>query len=631
MRPALLFVTLVSGALGQEQSPLGQEDSCPAPPVPEPITITELPLPPVTTSSCTPELNSRGTGCIGQGKYGAGFQTGNFLSDSNHIVALVTYTGAPPAPDPASIYEGEQIVLIKTDGTVFPNGDPWKCLTCGVSSENALGISNTSDYPNAFNDNKRVLYGTNILDCGKHDLTSPACTPETTHIYPIRWQVTADGSNHGGEIRELRINPDDVHLGFSSFSTEGGYLSQYGYFSRLSFNPAPITGEPLVPRYDLENTTRLFSPDNTPPLSVVGDELILNPLSNVVGELRGFSGRGGEVSYIGPPVESCNIDVFAVELSTGKTRRLTAHPEYVDPVDISPDDQWTAVMDTRGSDRQMFMAGMRSVPPLIDMIATTVASTTRNNYQRRFFQPYIIDRHGDRGNYYGQKVNEEGSGVPGSAAFNDPEWNGRADPKWSPDGTKIVYWQDLTASPACGGENPLPCYTSPYQGGRYVRFMVATLTSREPKTLPKVEPVSDIVPWGTPYVPGSAAPALPRLTEGTYTLKATRSGFASVTVTNDIDVGTIKSVAVDYSDYSHDGLTLLNGHENYTRTNPAVTLESVVWFSDLVQTGNVTATKKTSPSGFHLTIDVLTNILEANGTLTTTIDGVAYKQPSNRT
>ncbi|KAK6221148.1 hypothetical protein QIS74_04877 [Colletotrichum tabaci] len=405
----------------------------PAPPTPEPIGVTELPLPPVTNESCTPELNPKGTGCIGLGKYGAGFQIGGFLPDSRHIVAHVTYAGAPSAPDPASIYEGQQIVLIKTDGTT--------------------------------------------------------------------------------------------------------------------------KGEPLAPRYDLVNVTRLSSLKNDPPFAVNRDQLTFNPLTNFVGELRGFSGRGGEVSYIGHSVESSNIDVFAVERSTGKVRRLTAHPEYVDPVDISPDDEWTAAMDTRGSDRQM-----------------------------------------QRG------------------AINDPEWDGRADPKWSPDGTKIVYWQDLTASPACGGNNPLPCYPSPYQGGRYVRFMVANLTSREPVELPRVEPVSDGVPWGTPYMPGQQAPGFPRPSEGKYTLRDTKGGYANVTIIDNEDLATICSI-----------------RESFTRTNPSVTIENAVWFSDLVQTGNVNATKKTSSNGFRLSIDVLTNIFDATGNLTTTINGVVYKQPANRT
>ena len=35
------------------------------------------------------------------------------------------------APDPASIYTGVQLILLKISGA-FPNGDQWKCITCGV-------------------------------------------------------------------------------------------------------------------------------------------------------------------------------------------------------------------------------------------------------------------------------------------------------------------------------------------------------------------------------------------------------------------------------------------------------------------------------------------------------------------
>ncbi|KAI0871594.1 hypothetical protein GGS24DRAFT_470782 [Hypoxylon argillaceum] len=625
MRLSRLIATSVLGTFHARLATAAVPD----PPAPEPITVVELPLPPVTTGSCTLDINPRGTGCIDQGVYGAGFQAGSFMPDGLHIVAYVTFTGAPEAPDPASIYNGSQIILIKTDNTTFPNGDPWKCVTCGVPAENALGKSDTWDYPNSFYDGKRLLVGTNIVDCGDFSLTSSDCTPERTFIYPIRWNVTPDGSGAGGAMRELRIHPDNVHLGFSSFETSDGVISQFGYFSRLQFNPAPTTGEPLVPRYDLVNVTILYSPNNTPPWTINGDEIVFNPLTNAVGELRGFSGRGGEVSYIGYSIESCNIDVYAAELATGAVRRLTAHPEYVDPVDISPDDQWTAVMDTRGSGRQLFMAGMRGIPPLIDLVATTVASSIRNNHQRRFFQPYLIDRYGDRGEYFGQKINEAGSGVAGSGAINDPEWNGRADPKWSPDGTQIGYWQDLTASPACGGVNPLPCPDSTEPGGRFVRFMLATLTSREPYILPIVEPVSDYVPWGTPYVPGATAPSLPHIAPGTYTLVGQASGSAKVTITDNTDVASTKSVAVEYSDYSDDGVNFINGFENYTRTNPSPTLELGDWYSDLVQTGETNSTKKTSEDGFHLSVDTFVNIFEANGTLTTTVDGDVYLQPFN--
>ncbi|XVQ11818.1 hypothetical protein ACQP1W_04300 [Spirillospora sp. CA-255316] len=98
-----------------------------------------------------------------------------------------------------------------------------------------------------------------------------------------------------------------------------------------------------------------------------------------VGELRGFSGSGREVTYIGYPAESSNIDVFAADLKTSKVRRLTAHPEYIDPIDISPDDRWTAAMDTRGTDHQMFLAGMRGIPPVTDLIMVRLLLVSRRS------------------------------------------------------------------------------------------------------------------------------------------------------------------------------------------------------------------------------------------------------------
>jgi hypothetical protein len=60
-----------------------------------------------------------------------------------------------------------------------------------------------------------------------------------------------------------------------------------------------------------------------------------------------------------------------------------------------------------------------------------------------------------------------------------------------------------------------------------------------------------------------------------------------------------------------------------------VTNNEVDWYSDLVRIGASNSTKKTSPDGFHLVIDAITNIFDATGTMITTVDGVEYKQPVN--
>jgi hypothetical protein len=611
-----------------------RRNDAPPPPEPEPLETTRLPMPPVVATSkagsCTPEINPRRTGCI---MPDVELQAGGFLPDGNHVLATIRFDGAPPSPDPRSIYSGQHIILIKADGMVFPNGDPWKCVTCGMPEANGAGRSTSQDYPQAFRDGKRLLIGDNILECD-FELASSECTPDQVRIYRIRWNVTPDGSGAGGSIRELRLHPDNVHLGFNAALVSGGKFNQFAYMGRLEFNPSPKTGEPLAPRYDLSNVYMMFDPTAKPPVEVDSarpDHLKLNPDAITVGELRGFSGTGREVTYIGSPIESCNIDVFAADLTTGQVRRLTSHPEYADPVDISPDDKWTVAMDTRGSDRQMFLAGMRGIPPLTDMVSTSISSSTRNNGMRRFFQPYLIDEFGDRGGYSGQKLNAKGNGVPGAGDINDPEWNGRADPKWSPDGTRIVYWQAMTVSPACGGSNPLPCFPSTEEGGRTVRIMLAHLTSRTPIASKQIDPIPDEIPWGIPYVPGSPAPERPLPPAGTYTLEGKVSGSAQVILTGKGDGLSIGVVEVMYDNYSDDGINTLNGRESVDVSNPTPTLNIAQWVSDLTMSGKTNATKKTSPAGFQLSIDILTNIFEANGTLTTTIDGRESRQPENGT
>lgn len=275
------------------------------------------------------------------------------------------------------------------------------------------------------------------------------------------------------------------------------------------------------------------------------------------------------------------------------------------------------------------MAGVRGIPPITDMITSSVCSSTRNNGRRRFFQPWLLDRYGDRGTYFGQQINAAGDGSPGSV--NDPNWNAWADPKWSPDGTKIAYWQELVLSPACGGHNPLPCPESTADGGRIHRIMLATLVDRVPLSLKPVAEVSDHVPWGQRYDPEAEVPSRQQPGSGEYTLQGDHSGFAEVVLSAAGSGSDLTGVFVDYHDYSDNGVLVLNGVENATVDYLSATLQRVWLFSDLDSTGPVNSTKTTSSEGFTLEIDVLTNIFNANGTLETTINGTVYKQPANRT
>lgn len=597
------------------------------PPSPEAISLTKVPLPPGTLNTsvggCTADLNPRRTGCIALD----GTSAGDFLADGIHVVASVNFVGAPTAPDPASIYTGLQLILLKIDGTTFSNGDSWKCITCGVTATDKVGSTALTPYPQAFHDGVRLLAGTNVVDCGGNQLVSDSCTPDKVHIYPVRWSNTANdsGAGAGGSIRELRLHPDQVHLLFNSFVPSRGSLGEIGLIARLKFNETGTNGS--NPRYDLTNVNLLLNPNLPQPISTWGNELVINSSSLQVGELRGFTGSGKEVVYVGYPVESCNLDLFAADLTTGAVRRLTAHPEYADPIAVSPDDKWQVVLDTRGTNRQMFLAGLRTVPPITDLVSVSASSSTRNNGNRRFFEPWLIDHDGDRGLYFGQKISEVGDGSPGS--FNDPNWNALADPRWSPDGTRIVYYQTLAVSPACGGTNPLPCENSTEPYGSLDRVIVAHLASRTPLSITPVEELPDVIPWAVPYAPGMIIPERPLPAAGEYTLFGANEGYANVTIGYDSTNTFIQTVNATYHNFSNDGINVLVGYESVSVTPKNATNSLYDWYSDLTSSGVATGSKKTTPGGFHLTIDVLTNIFEATGNLTTTINGVSFYQPLN--
>ncbi|KAL5405878.1 hypothetical protein PMIN04_012212 [Paraphaeosphaeria minitans] len=627
---ALIFLATIDAAVPSHSNALPH---IPPPPARESIEVIELPLPPVAPSddvgSCTLEVNPRGTGCIMREL--SGFQAGDFTTDGNNVIVNVRFAGAPASPDPASIYTRDQLILVKADGAVFSNGDPWKCLSCGIPASQQQLRDPQLDYPHVFRSGDRALWGHNVLDCHGIQLADDECTSEVAHVYPIYWATIKNGTEVNGAPRELRLHPDDTHLGWSSFTTSGG---QNTFFGRLQFNPEPKTGDVLAPRYELVDVNLLRDPNRNEHLTLEGGELRFHNDVIAVGELRGFSGTGDEIVYIGETYEANNIDVSAVHVITGAVRRLTEHPEYTDPISISADNKWIVALDTRGTNRQLFMSGMRYVPPLIDLVTVTVASSTRNNGNRRFFNPILIDGYGDRGDYFGQQINDEGEGDNG--AVNDPNWNARADPAFSRNGTKIVYWQTIVTGRECGGANPLPCPVPTTQGQREYRLMLAKLTSRAPQEAPPVFDVPDQLPWASPFPPGTPLPNATRGPgAGKYTLGGKISGLAHVELSSSSrdQSGSFDSVAVTYRDYADVDGYVLNGWENVTSVilwpNPWNNL--VDWYSDIEQTGVVTASKKTGSDGFHLQIDALLNIFNATGTLTTTIDGVVYEQPANGT
>ncbi|MEV6341086.1 hypothetical protein AB0M12_40990 [Nocardia vinacea] len=569
--------------------------------------VRELPVPPTAPStdagSCTEAVNPHNTGCVSPA-WGALGAVGTYYPSSDYALVGAVLAGAP-ASGPASSFNGPQMLLVHTDGKTFPNGDGWKCLTCGVSYPASWSDNNNFTYAiNSFHDGKRALAGSAIIDCGPYEFSDDECTPAQLHAYPLYWD---DGTGKPGTLREPRLNPDDKHLGFSYVPPSKEVLAEYAFAGTLRFDQA--NG-----RYDIDDVRTMYNPDpRFQPYMVDGNQLKFNP-AGMIGEFRGWTADGTSALGI-ESYESGSIDLWATDNATGKSRPLTRHAMYTDPNSGSPDGRYLLSEQVIGSGRLDFISGLRGIPPLTDQLPTTGhISGIRNNGQRRFFLPYLVDADTGRSMHIDTPA--------------EPNWNAAADPAWLADSTAAVWAENLVTTPACGGSNPLPCPTSNEPGGRHSRVMIARFDGLRPTSPPTVASAPDVA-WGLPYHPGDTPPAFPHLPGGTYTLDGEKGGQAKVVITEDSSKALISKIDVTYTDFHNDPYATINGTESVERGTDAQ-ISAITWHENLKVSGKHQGTKVTSePGGFTLSPAVLENNFQATGTMTTTIDGTTYTQPAN--
>ncbi|MET7518456.1 hypothetical protein ABZS88_34440 [Streptomyces sp. NPDC005480] len=579
------------------------------------VNISELPVPPTVPQDgvCT-----HPTGCVSADWSGIG--TPGPARSSKYVLLGLTYAGAPES-GPASVYSGNQVLAVRTDGSTFPNGEAWKCVTCGVAYGSEIETSQFVYPPaNELPDRKRVLVGNGILSCGangtEYAVTDPGCTPANTKITPIYWndkplfEADSAGINNG---REWRLSNDGVHLVWDVLDYRA--LAETGYVGRISYDKEKG-------RYELVGVSALANPSAAyQPLVVEkGNQLRFNQ-AGMIGEPRGFTADGRGILGI-QSANSDSMDAWATDLATGASQPITRNAQYTDPMAASPNGKWLLAEEVKGSGRLDFISGMPGIPALTAHGGTApYIAGIRNEGNRRYFSPWLVDpKTGD-----GFQIN----------AGSDRNWNMAADPAWLADSTAVVYTENL----ACGA-NPTPhrCADSTEPGGRNSRLMIARFPDFKPAAPVTPAPVSDKT-WGTPYDPDNPPAAAKAIPAGTYTMQGKAQGTATVQITNNSTGTQPLSVAVAYSNYSDDGTNIINGTEKVERKantalgcTPGTASEfaCLTWTEDLKLSGQHTGTKQTGSDGFTLGPSVmLGNDFQAVGTLNTTIDGTTYAQPAN--
>ncbi|MFB7160992.1 hypothetical protein [Streptomyces sp. NPDC056242] len=579
------------------------------------VSIAQLPVPPTVPDDgvCT-----RPTGCVSADWSGIG--TPGPARDPKYVFLGITYAGAPET-GPASVYSGNQVLVVRTDGSTFPNGEAWKCLTCGVSYSSDIDTSQLTYPPaNELPDRKRVLVSNGILACGpegaEYAVTDPRCTPDNTRITPIYWndkplfQRDANGVNNG---REWRLSPDGQHLLFNVVDFR--VLSIVPYVGRIAYDADQG-------HYHLTDVVTLTNPSQAYQPLVVdsGNQLRFNQ-AGMVGEPRGWSADGSATLGI-QSLYADSMDGWATDLVTGASKPVTRNAHYTDPMQMSPNGKWLLAEEVNGSGRLDFISGLPGVPALTAQAGTApYVSGIRNNGNRRFFSPWLVDPATGRG----FQIN----------AGSDKNWNIAADPAWLADSTAVVYTENL----ACGA-NPTPhkCADSTEPGGRNSRLVIARFPDFKPSARVAVAPFPATT-WGQPYDPDNPPQQPKPVPTGTYTLKGKAGGSATVQITTNSTGTQNLSVAVTYTNFSDDSTNIINGTEKVERVSnttlgcspgTASALACLTWTEDLKLSGKHTGTKRTGPEGFALgPAAMLRNEFQAVGTLTTTIDGVTYSQPTN--
>ena len=579
-----------------------------------PVQLSELPVPPTapsdTAGSCTTAINPHGTGCV-SGSWGALGSPG-FFWDAHYVLLGVTFSGAPTS-GPSSVYTGQQVLLVRTDRKKFPNGDPWKCLTCGVSPDSEQGIV-TSDftYPpaHALPGDHQVLVGNGILQCGTgtltYDVTDSRCNPANTQILPIYWGNSPLGSGDSGPERpRVAAQPRRCPPRMESAGNQPELLQRVRLRrpTDIEHGQNPVRPDQRFVRYP------------TPRHMWHRETRCPSEPRQMIGELRGWTSDGKSILGI-QSSESDSIDAWATSLATGKAEQLT-RPRRVHRPDVHvPERQMAA----RGASPRLGSTGLHlwhGGSPGGHRPAAHDRVRLRNSQQLEpALLPALVGLSGQR-RTRSEQVN----------AFGDPNWNAAADPVWLADSTAVVWAENL----ACGAN---PSRTSaairPSPVDRNSRVMIARFSLKPSKATPP-KPISDTVPWGIPYTPGQAFPAsTPSLPAGTYSLHGKVRGTATVVVTANATQDT--SIGVTYANFTDRPGYTINGTESVQLSGSSPFTATVTWQEDLALSGLHNGTKVTSPDGFTLGASVLLqNNFQATGTMTTTIDGQTYTQPANGT
>ncbi|MFE7111486.1 hypothetical protein ACFU98_39315 [Streptomyces sp. NPDC057575] len=429
--------------------------------------------------------------------------TGGASADSLRPVPVPDSVRGPKFP--SFTPDGERLVFSGTPEdsprseimTIREDGTGLTCLTCGLDT----GSSKDLSQPLVFPDGHRMLVnsgipgeGTMVLEC--EDVISKCRDPKPV---PLNFPDPGEGKvlQKG---REVRIAPDGKHIAFTQIRAtptgEPGYLANVGTLRR-SGDSYEIDDARVV---SAKGEAKSFTPDG---------------LGLVVSE------------YVDTP-EAANPDDFRYDLKTGHKTRITYANDYDEDLQFAPDGQRYVVGSGRDSG-----------------IFETLSQVTRPNFIGPGYQPVFLtlfNQRRERPDLLEPWVVGTGSeakgelGEPLAPGATESGWDSRMKNHWSPDSTKVTFWQQNMKDSGAS------------------RMVVADVSDRPSDPL-RARATPD-PSWADPlqnYTPETFDPPKSRAGH--------KSGSVTIEETTNPDNPAVTTLKVTYHNFSDDGKSVINGTE----------------------------------------------------------------------
>jgi hypothetical protein len=399
------------------------------------------------------------------------------------------------------------------------DGSDLQCVTCGFDDK----PQTASAFTYAFPDGKRLLITAGLAppsDAGpRANAFVLECAPSLRACETHRY-LPVDASASRGPFallqrRTWHLAPDGEHVGWMEVRADGTVMvvarlerraDKYVAVDPRAINPAgprsnadqdPDRWEALTQLYELKS----FTPD----------------------------GRGA----IAVALPNHNIDMLRIDLATGKTVRLTAHPDWDEDGSLSPDQDSLVSYSWRGRDRMDAFAWIPQIRGYGGlMLGAAIAPyyvSTWEGFQCDL-SPWLLPARGDDGGVMmGQPIDVYADDLTASGHQLGPQ-------NWSQDSTTLIL-QERSRDRRTAGPN---------------RIALARL-DREP-TVPRPIARTVIGDWA----PAASLYRGPHAEDRTVTARGRAGGSATLTFTGQLGGGGA-ATSVVFDRFTDDGASFVTG------------------------------------------------------------------------